>query len=255
MRIPQQLGAGLGLLAGAALLAAVALPIAGTPASAQSVGVPVEPAQTISTSGEGEASAAPTVAIVSLAVQVEARTAREATDQASTAMANVIEALKRLGIQDRHLRTTGVTLTPVRARSAPGDTQPPAVVAYQATNSLSVTVDPVGRAGEAIDVAVGAGANVAGGIRFAVSDDADLHRRALDAAVKEARAKADAMAAAAGVRITGVRTMVEEGGQRVAVVQSEAAPAAADARAGVAPPVQPGELTLRTRVRVVFSFA
>ncbi len=219
-------------------------------------GAPVEPAQTISVAGDGEATAAPDVAYLTLAVQTEARTAREAIDQNSTAMAPVIDALKRLGIPEKNLRTSGINLNPVRGRPRPDDTQPPPITGYQATNSLNVTVEPVTRAGEAIDVAVGAGANVAGGVRFSILDDAGLRRQALDAAVRDARSKADAMAAAAGVRVTGVRTMSDEsgGGPPVARAEIQAQSLGAAADRAVAPPVQPGELTVRSRVRVVFTF-
>ena len=219
---------------------------------AQTVGTG-EVAQTIVVVGEGEASGVPEVATVSLSVQNEGKTAREAIDANSAAMAAVIEAMKRIGVPDRGLRTSGLSINPVRARQQPGDTQPPSIVAYQAVNTLSVTVEPATKAGEVIDVGIGAGANVAGGVRFALKDDAALQKEALDMAVKAARVKADAMAGAAGVRIIGVRTMSEEGGQGVPVMRAEAQGlAAADAR--IAPPVQPGELTLRTRVRIVYSF-
>jgi uncharacterized protein len=245
----------LGAVAGAWLLAAgAAAPLAPLAPVANAQGsVPGEPAQTISVSGEGEATAAPDVAYLTLAVQTEAPTAREAIDRNSTAMAAVIDALKRLGIQDRHLRTSGISLNPVRVRPRPDETQPPPITGYQATNSLSVTVEPVARAGEAIDVAVSAGANVAGGIRFAIQDDAALRRQALDAAVRNARTTADAMAAAAGVRVTGVRSMSDESGGAVPVPRAEVQALGAADRS-VAPPVQPGELTVRARVRVVFTF-
>jgi len=223
-------------------------------ATAQSIGGgQMDLAQTVSVSGEGEASAAPDVAFINLAVQTEAPTAREEIDKNSASMAGVIDALKRIGIPEASLRTSGLSLNPVRGRQRPEDPQPPPITGYQATNSLTVKVEPVAKAGEALDVAVSAGANIAGGIRFAVNDDADLQKRALDGAVKSARAKADAIASAAGVRVTGVRAMSEEGGQGVPVARAELQ--SADARGGAfVPPVQPGELTLRTRVRVVYTF-
>ena len=210
-------------------------------------------AQTIAVTGEGEASGTPEVATVSLAVQNEGRTAREAIDANSAAMAQVVEAMKRIGVPEQELRTSGISIHPVRARPQPTDTQQPPIVGYQAMNSLSVTVEPATKAAEVIDVGVEAGANVAGGVRFAMRDDAGLQREALDMAVKNARGKAEAMAAAAGLRVVGVRTMSEEGGVGVPVMRAEAqGMATADSR--VAPPVQPGELTLRTRVRVVYTF-
>ena len=234
-------------------IAALALGVRFAAPSAQAQQV-TEVAQTITVVGEGEASGTPEIAILNLSVQNEARTAREAIDANSAAMAQVVAAMKGLGIPDANLRTTGISVNPVRARPQPTDTQPPPITGYQATNSLSVTVEPATRAGEVIDVGIQAGANVAGGVRFAMKDDAALQKGALDMAVKSARVKADAMAAAAGLRIVGVRTMTDESGGGVPVVRAEAQNlASADARA--VPPVQPGELTLRTRVRVVYTFA
>jgi uncharacterized protein YggE len=201
--------------------------------------------------GDGEASGAPDIATVTLGVQSEGRTAREAIDQNSAAMAAVIDALKRLGVPERNLRTAEFSLSEIRAPSRQGDQSPP-IVGYRAHSSLHVTVEPVARAGEAIDAAVGAGANVAGGVRFAISDDSELRRRALDQAGKAARAKAEALAASLGVRLGTIQAVVEEGADGGPVVRAESAPA--DAR-GAGPPVQPGELTLRVRVRVVFAIA
>lgn len=230
------------------------------PALAFAQGSPASPAQRadasggIAVQGEGEATSSPDVALVSLGVQSEGSTAREALDKNSAAMAAVIEAIKRSGIPENSLRTSGLTLTPVRARPAPSDQGTPPITGYQASNTLSVTVDPVTKAGEVIDVAVASGANVAGGVRFAIKDDAELRRAALDQAGRSARGKAEALAGALGLRVTGVQSVSEEtfGGGPVARAELAQSSGAAVA---VAPPVQPGELTLRVRVHVVFNFA
>ncbi|HXI16896.1 MAG TPA: SIMPL domain-containing protein [Chloroflexota bacterium] len=247
-------GSALALCAIGALALPPALQLRPHTATAQSIGGgQMELAQTVSVSGEGEASTAPDVAFINLAVQAEASTAREAIDKNSASMAAVIDALRRIGIPDRSLRTSGLSLNAVRGRQRPEDTQPPPITGYQATNSLNVTVEPVTKAGETLDVAVSAGANIAGGIRFAVNDNADLQNRALDGAVKSARVRADTIAAAAGLRVTGVRSISEDGGQGMPVARAELQ--SADARGGaVVPPVQPGELTLRARVRVIYTF-
>jgi uncharacterized protein YggE len=252
---PALAAAGVAGAAGAVVVAlAVALSGGAPPAvayaqpAAQSAG---DVAQTIAVVGEGEASGAPDVAYVNVAVQNEAQTARQAIDQNSSAMTAVIDALKRLGIPEQSLRTSGISITPVRARPRPDDPQPPPVTGYQATNTLTVTVEQVSRTGEVIDAAVGAGANVAGGVRFRIKNDDALRQSALDAAVKAARASADAMAAAAGLRVTGVRSMSDESGGDGPIPLARMA--AADA-ASTAPPVQPGELTVTARVRVVYTF-
>lgn len=203
----------------------------------------------ITTVGDGEASAQPDVAFLTLGVQADGKTAREALDKASAAMNTVLDTLKRLGVADKDLRTTGLSVTPVRGRQQPGDTTPPPVVGYQASNNINVTVRALSRAGEYIDAAVDAGANVAGGIRFAIDDTTGLRKQSLELASRDARNKADSIAAGLGLRISSVRAASEES-LSVPVARSEAFGVAA---ADKAAPVEPGELTVRARVRVVFN--
>jgi uncharacterized protein YggE len=202
--------------------------------------------------GEGVAMAAPDVAILNLAVQTEAPTAREALDKNSAAMAGVIEALKRIGIPEKDLQTSGLQISEVRARQRPNDETPPPIVGYRVQNGLNVTVEPVVKAGEALDVAVSAGANASGGVRFTLKDDSALRRQALEEAARAARTKAEALAGALGLRLGSIRAVVEESGGAIPVARAEVMSFAA---ADTAPPIQPGELTLRVRVRVIFNLA
>lgn len=203
--------------------------------------------------GEGVAMAAPDLAILNLSVQTEAPTARAALDQNSAALTNVIDALKRIGIPEKDLQTAGLQVSEVRARPRPGDETPPPITGYRVHNGLNVSVEPVVKAGEALDVAIAAGANASGGVRFTLKDDGELRRRALEQAARGARSKAEALAGALGLRLGTIRAVVEESGGAIPVARAETM--AFDAAANVAPPIQPGELTLRVRVRVVFNLA
>jgi len=197
---------------------------------------------------------APDVAYVNLGVQSDGQTARQAMDANSTAMAAAIDAIKKTGIPENNIRTTGINLTPLMSQPRPGDQAPPAVVGYRATNSVVVTVENVARVGDVLDAAVTAGANTAGGVRFAIKDENALRQRALQSAGQAARAKADAIASSLGLRVTGVQSVVEESGGTPVGAETRALSAQA-ANAAPAPPVQPGELTLRVRIRVTFTYA
>jgi uncharacterized protein YggE len=201
-------------------------------------------------SGSGQASGAPDVAFVNVGVQSQGQTAREALDQNAATTAAVIDALKRAGIPDKNIRTAGISVSEIRAQPQPNSQTPPPIIGYRAQNTLNVTVEPVTKAGEAIDVAVTAGANVVGGIQFGINDDSALRRQALDQAAKAARADAEALAGALGVRLGALQSVAEEGTGPVPLPRVELAQA--DARGGAAPPIQPGELTLRVSVRVVY---
>ncbi|TIW39280.1 MAG: DUF541 domain-containing protein, partial [Mesorhizobium sp.] len=88
-----------------ALAAAIALPAAAGAADSQA-------APRIVVSGEGHATAAPDLALLTLSVMREAKTARAALDANNDAMAAVIAAMKSAGIKDRDLQTAGIQINP-----------------------------------------------------------------------------------------------------------------------------------------------
>jgi uncharacterized protein len=200
--------------------------------------------------GDGELSAAPDVALINLGAQTEGQTAREAIDKNSTVMNAVIAALRGAGVLEGKIRTAGINITPIMAQGRQGEQTPVQPIGYRATNTVAVTVEDLSRAGAVLDAGISAGANVANGLRFGFSDESALRRQALEAAARAARLKAEALAGALGVRITGLRTVQEEANGAVPLARMSLAEAAP---AGV--PVQPGEMVVRARVRVVFNYA
>ena len=100
-----------------------------------------------------------------------------------------------------------------------------------------------------IDAATRAGANNVHGIQFSLKDEQASRAEALRAAVRMARANAEAMAAGIGLklgRIVGVSD-----GDPVHVVPFRAEMMAAQ-RDAVATPIEPGNVQLRAVVTVTF---
>ena len=77
-------------------------------------------------------------------------------------------------------------------------------------NVVRVNVHEAARAGEILDAATRAGAIVAGAFSFKASDEASARRATLEAAGKDARAKAETLAAAAGKQIGDPISISEE---------------------------------------------
>lgn len=82
--------------------------------------------------------------------------------------------------------------------------------AYQARNTVRVNVREPGRVGEVVDATTRAGATVLGGFSFKVSDEGHARRAALDAAGKDARAKAEALATSAGRHVGDAIAITED---------------------------------------------
>lgn len=203
--------------------------------------------------GEGEATLAPDIAEISLAVVREAESAREALTQNSAAMAEVIKALKEMGIEARDLQTSGVQVT---ARydyiSKPDNTQESRLRGYEVTNTLSIRVRDVAKTGEVIDRAVSLGVNQGGSITFTNENPKPALTEARKKAVADAVEKARTLAEAAGVKLGRVTeisdTVVSQPPQPIlakAYAARDAAPAPA--------PVEAGENAYRVQVSMTFA--
>ena len=161
-----------------------------------------EPYPRIVVSGQGSADIAPDMAVLQLTVTREAETARAALDANSAAMAEVLKALRDEGIAERDLQTQGFAIQPRYHHPAPrssGDRDSPRIIGYTVRNSLSVRVRDIGKTGAILDRSVTLGVNEGGNITFTNDDPSSAIAEARTAAVKDARRKAETLAAAAGV--------------------------------------------------------
>ena len=108
-------------------------------------------------------------------------------------------------------------------------------------------VDDLTKVGDVIDEGVKAGANQVEELSFQLKDDTAARREALTGASKQARAKADAIAQAMGLRIDGVLE-VGEGGVQVMRPRMDLARAGVAAMEAAGTPVQPGQVDVRATV-------
>ncbi|MGH9195824.1 MAG: SIMPL domain-containing protein [Acidimicrobiia bacterium] len=204
----------------------------------------------IVTNGTGRVDVAPTQAIVTVGVQAQRNTAAEASAEVSRVAEQILNRLQQLGIRRQDIRTSGVQLHPVF--TSPRDGSAPQISGYRALYTLTLTLNDLRQVGPAIDESTKAGANLVQGVSFGLRDDSMPRREALTAAVREARAKADAIAQAAGLQIRGIERIVEEGVE--VQFRAERAVPAPMAPGQVPTPIEPGLVTVTARVSMVFNF-
>ena len=205
------------------------------------------PTRTISVSGTGRVTVAPDVADLRLGVTITAKTVESARSANATAMAGVIGALRELGIAPADIQTSNLSLMPAYDYSS--NRNPPRLTGYTLTNAVAVTVRDLGQVGQAIDGALTAGATSLDGVSFRTHDTSAAETAARQAAVTDARAKAEVLAAAAGVSITGVAAISESGAPiPYPVFRGEAKMAMADAST----PVEAGTNEVAISVAVTF---
>ncbi len=192
----------------------------------------------ITVQGSATARGVPDRAQLSFGVETQAATAKAALNANGAEMRKVIAAVKAAG--GTNVQTQSVSLSP-RYDEKNG------VTGYVATNTVVVTAADLAKAGTMIDAAVGAGANQVYGPSLAVSDQAELYRKALTGAVANARTKAQALATAAGVSLGRITTVVENGGS--APIPLDVAKSSAEGMT----PIEPGSQELGASVTVTFS--
>lgn len=232
----------------AALVLASAV-LAGGNLRAQEAPVPAAPPharRTITVSGEGEAHGRPDVARASFGVEAASPKVGPALETANARMRAVLAAIRSAGVADRDVRTTDFSVYFEAEPAPPGGASAPPAGRFHVRNVVEATIRDIARASEVLDAAFAAGANTASGIALAIDDPGPLRDQAREAAVRDARRRAETLARAAGVSVGAVVSISEAGG-------GGPRPMAARALAMTAgPPVEAGELSESVQVEVVY---
>lgn len=214
---------------------------------------------TISVRGQAEVTAPPNQVVIRAGAVIQQPQADAAQAQVNQIMQRAIRAITALGISASQIQTAGITLAPVYTTiPPPGTTQnllEPRIIAYRASNAVQVRLDNLELLGQVIDAAVAAGANQIEDMAFQIRDDSEYRQEALSTAARQARAKAQAIAQALGVRIIGVQ-QVQEAGVETIRPMAYARQATALTEAGTAPtPVQPGQVRVQANVIVSYQIS
>ena len=208
----------------------------------------------VQVSATGRSDSRPDEARFTVGVETIAATARAASAQNSATFNRVAAALAGLGVKEDDLQTRSITLSRIDYGPNRGR--------FQAHNLIEVKVRDIKRAGEAIAAITEAGANVLSGPNLRVSDPENAARSAYAAAYRAARARAEAYAGAAGLKVARVLAIRDGGGGPTPYLRYEAGDAVAAEQAApppvvntAAPPVQPGVSTREVQIRVDFALA
>lgn len=199
----------------------------------------------LSVSAQAEARRVPDIASVSAGVVVQAPDASDAMRANAEQMTRVIAAIRKAGIAERDIQTSGINLNP-QYRYA--DDQPPVITGYQASNTVQVTVRDISRLGSTLDALVAVGANQINGPSLEVDDKQSAYDEARRSALETARQRARMYAEALGMRVLRIVSISEGGsvGPPVPMMAMARMEKSSDS------PVSPGENILSANLDVVF---
>lgn len=201
----------------------------------------------VKVSATGEVRRAPDVAQLGVGVITTAPDAKAALAANATQMTRVVESVRKAGIADKDIQTTGVSLQPQYAYR---ENQAPTITGYQAQNRVSVTVRDIGKTGDVLDAFVAAGANQVDGPSFALDKPEVALDEARAQAIQQARARADLYAKTLGMKVARIVSIDETGtGFEPPRPMPMMKAAMADA---ASTPVMPGEQVHAVTLNVVF---
>jgi uncharacterized protein YggE len=202
-------------------------------------------------SASGRSDSRPDEARFTVGVDTVAASAREAGARNSATINKVAAALQRLGVKEDDLQTRSITLSRIDYGPNRGR--------FQANNLIEIKVRDIKRAGEALAAITEAGANVLSGPNLRVSDPENAGRTAYAAAYRSAKARAEAYAQAAGLKVARVLAIRDGGEAGPSPYPHPEEGMAMEARAmtqvSAPPPVQPGITTRQVQIRVDFALS
>ena len=202
--------------------------------------------------GTAQVEVAPDLATITLGVTIEKPTAAAAADADARAAQGLVDAARARGVAPADIATQSLTLAQTfdDMRDAQGRVTGRKPRGFSADDTIAIKVRDLGKAGALAEALIGAGANRFDGIGFSVEHPGPIVARLTGEAVKDARARAQQAADAAGTKIGRVLQIEQPGG-------GEPSPPVFAARmkfaAAPAMPVEPGTTTLSSSVEVTWA--
>jgi uncharacterized protein YggE len=167
------------------------------------------PLSSIRVTGVAVVTAKPDRALIDVGVLTQEKQSQNAAAQNAKQLDSIVTALHKLLGADADIKTINYALNPdYQYRPIGGKSS---VSSYTALNVVRVTLDDLEKVGPVIDTATQAGANHVESVRYTVRDPQVLHSQAVREAALQARASADALAAALNLKITRIVTVEEAG--------------------------------------------
>ncbi len=204
----------------------------------------------VTVAGHGEVQAPSDTGFFDVGVQVSAATIEEARNRAAQSADAVIKSLKTNGIDQKDIKTSNFSIQPQYDHTK--QTSEPKIIGYIVTNSVGAKVKKLDTFSKVIDDAVAAGGNDARlqNIRFGIEDNEKLLGQAREAAMKDAKKKAEQLASLGGVSLGQPVTISETQVNNPPQPEFAKAAAAGGRDAALATPIEPGSGSITVDITV-----
>lgn len=161
----------------------------------------------IAVNGTGEVRVSADTAVISLGVNARDIDVRKAQQNVNETIAAIRAALIDAGVKEENINTDFINIYAIYEYTEDQEQ----ISAYNANSTLAIKVTEMESVGSIIDVCFAAGANTLNGISFSASDTTEAESDAMKKAFADAKAKAEVLAEAAGLKIKGIEEISEGG--------------------------------------------
>ncbi|HAQ02934.1 hypothetical protein A2467_02550 [Candidatus Nomurabacteria bacterium RIFOXYC2_FULL_36_8] len=219
-----------------------------------------QPANTISVSGKGEQIAVSDIATLSINLNKEGKTSKEAQNLLNESITKVLAYLKEQKIEDKDIKSEYGGINPkysYEATSAcfayPCPTKDPKIVGYTATQSITIKIRAVDTASDVRTGLAGVGVTDISGPNFSIDNEDNIKDQARAKAITDAKEKAKVLAGELGVSLGKVVSFSENngGGYPMYAAKEMMVGSSLDSRAP-APVLPKGENKIISEVTIVY---
>lgn len=161
----------------------------------------------ITVNGTGEVRISADTAVISLGVNARDKDVLKAQQKVNETINAVRQTMIEQGMKEENINTEYINIHAIYDYQNDQEQ----LAAYEASSTLAIKVTEMESVGSLIDAAFSAGANTLNGISFSASDTEDAETEAMKNAVENAKRKAEVLAQASGMEITGIETISENG--------------------------------------------
>ena len=209
-------------------------------------------------SGTGKVYATPDIAVLRLGVEVQKPTVAEAQAEAQVAMDRIMEALKAQGIDEKDIQTQYFNVQKVSEwdKVYENGESREIIIGFRVMNVVSAKIRDVEKAGEVIDAVAVAGGDSTriDSISFTIDDPSPYYEEAREEAVKYAKAKAEQLAEAAGVKLGKLAYITENSYMPTSNYYSRDM-VMAESAGGMSTSISAGEMEVTTSVQMAYAIA
>ena len=162
-----------------------------------------EPKNTIVVNGNGEVTAVPDFATITIVTMGSSATSEEAATNCELVTQKVKDIAAAQGVLSKHLTTSGVILS-TNTRASDG-----AITGYVARDTITIIENNVTLVNAILSPIIDARITESYAVTYSLLDATSAYSNALAAAMADAKGKAEAIATAGGVTLNGILSVSE----------------------------------------------